>query len=130
MFPYWVHSGHMGLTDPDTELVATVSNAPWGSSPAWSTPSPPPRSVARADIAEVSAAVQSTWAATADSETASKPRLTDVTVPATCTFPQAYLLVDIDSRGTTVRLGPQQLPATPCSGRRSRYACRSPSFRS
>jgi len=32
--------------------------------------------------------------------------LTEITSPATCTFPQAYLLVDIDSRGTTVRYIP------------------------
>ena len=29
--------------------------------------------------------------------------VTEVTAPSTCTFPQAYLVVDIDSRGTTVR---------------------------
>jgi hypothetical protein len=35
--------------------------------------------------------------------TGSHTDLTEITSPATCTFPQAYLLVDIDSRGTTVR---------------------------
>jgi len=29
--------------------------------------------------------------------------VTEVTAPSICTFPQAYLVVDIDSRGTTVR---------------------------
>lgn len=29
--------------------------------------------------------------------------VTEVTSPALCTYPQAYLLIDIDSRGTTVR---------------------------
>jgi len=32
--------------------------------------------------------------------------VTELTAPATCTYPQAYLLVDIDHRGTTVRYVP------------------------
>lgn len=32
--------------------------------------------------------------------------ITEITSPATCTYPQAYLLVDVDSRGTTVRYIP------------------------
>jgi 3',5'-cyclic AMP phosphodiesterase CpdA len=35
-----------------------------------------------------------------------RPTVTELTAPSTCTFPQAYLLVDIDSRGTTVRYVP------------------------
>lgn len=37
--------------------------------------------------------------------------VTEVTAPSTCTFPQAYLLVDVDSRGTTVRYVPIASPA-------------------
>lgn len=37
---------------------------------------------------------------------ADSPTVAEITAPATCTFPQAYLLVDIDSRGTTVRYVP------------------------
>ncbi|MFD1642764.1 metallophosphoesterase family protein [Halohasta litorea] len=38
--------------------------------------------------------------------TADSATVTEITAPSTCTFPQAYLLVDIDSRGTTVRYVP------------------------
>jgi len=41
-----------------------------------------------------------------DSPTVGDGTVTEVTSPATCTFPQAYLLLDIDSRGTTVRYVP------------------------
>ena len=34
------------------------------------------------------------------------PTVTELTAPSTCTFPQAYLLIDVDSRGTTVRYVP------------------------
>jgi len=45
-------------------------------------------------------------AAAAVTGDATDETVTEVTSPATCTFPQAYLLLDIDSRGTTVRYVP------------------------
>jgi len=70
--------------------------------------------------AEASTARQSTPKATTDGGTTSTPRLTEITAPATCTFPQAYLLVDIDSRGTTVRYVPIATPAEAIESYRAR----------
>ncbi|MFO7833912.1 MAG: metallophosphoesterase [Halohasta sp.] len=41
--------------------------------------------------------------ATRDGAGSGTDSVTEITAPSICTFPQAYLLVDIDSRGTTVR---------------------------
>ena len=67
--------------------------------------------VARAGNSGVSHTAQPTPAATTDGGVESTPALTEITAPATCTFPQAYLLVDINSRGTTVRYVPIATPA-------------------
>ena len=82
--------------------------------------------VARSDGPAASTADPSTATATADAVgvtdggTGSRSRLTEVTAPATCTFPQAYLLVDINSRGTTVRYVPIATPAEAVESYRAR----------
>ena len=76
--------------------------------------------VARTGNAEASTAAQSTPAATTDGGITSTPKLTEITAPATCTFPQAYLLVDIDSRGTTVRYVPIATPTEAIESYRAR----------
>ena len=53
-----------------------------------------------------SSTATSNAAGVTDGGTTPPSTLTEITAPATCTFPQAYLLVDIDSRGTTVRYVP------------------------
>lgn len=70
--------------------------------------------VARSRAAEASKTAPSTATSDAtsvtDGGTTPTSTFTEITAPATCTFPQAYLLVDIDSRGTTVRYVPITSP--------------------
>ena len=46
--------------------------------------------------------------------------VSEVTAPSICTFPQAYLVVDIDSRGTTVRYVPTASPSESMAAYRAR----------
>jgi len=50
----------------------------------------------------------------------SLPTVTELTAPSTATFPQAYLLVDVDSRGTTVRYVPIASPQESIDAYRAR----------
>jgi len=46
--------------------------------------------------------------------------VTELTAPSICTYPQAYLVVDIDSRGTTVRYVPTASPSESLAAYRAR----------
>lgn len=58
--------------------------------------------------------------ATRDSTGTEIDPVTEVTAPSICTFPQGYLLVDIDSRGTTVRYVPTASPSESMAAYRAR----------